>query len=205
MNKTFTTLNIVTCALLSAVAVILASVFHHLLSDMSSLFSPMHFPVLLCGILCGQWLGLICGIVTPLVSLLATGRPPFPNPLVPMLLELAAYGFFAGLMRGIFLRNTRANRFSSVLALVVAMVLGRAVNAMSAAVFMATSVRSYFAALWVKFGDNFVSTWAAIILQLVLIPALLFALQRGGVLIKYLPDTPVWSRKRRTQDERQEQ
>lgn len=203
MKKTFTTLNIVTCALLSAVAVILASTFHHLLSDMSSLFSPMHFPVLLCGILCGQWLGLICGIVTPLVSLLATGRPPFPNPLVPMLLELAAYGFFTGLMRGIFLRNTRANRFSSVLALVVAMVLGRAVNAISAAFFMATSVQSYFAALWTKFGGNFVSTWAAIILQLVLIPALLLALQRGGVLIKYLPDTPVWPRKRRTKDERQ--
>ena len=36
---------------------------------------------------------------------------------------------------------------------------------------------------------KFTSTWAGIIVQLVLIPAILFALQRSGVLLKYLPDS----------------
>lgn len=193
MKTKFTTLNVVTTAMLAAVAVILASVFHAF-GDvaLSSLFSPMHFPVLLCGVLCGPYLGLICGVVTPLISFLSTGgaRPPFPAQLIPMIFELAMYGFVSGLMRWVFLRNPRTNRFASVLGLIIAMVAGRILNAFVGAFFMMGDKTSYFAALGAKLLGNFTSTWAGIILQLVLIPAILFALQRGGVLIKYLPDTP---------------
>lgn len=193
MKTKFTTLNVVTTAMLAAVAVILASVFHAFDVALSSLFSPMHFPVLLCGIMCGPYLGLICGVVTPLISFLSTGgaRPPFPAGLIPMIFELAAYGFTAGLMRWLFLKNTKTNRFASVLALVIAMIAGRLINAFVGAFFMMGDSSSYFAAFGTKILGNFTSTWAGIILQIVLIPLILFALQRGGILIKYLPDTPV--------------
>ncbi len=193
MKSKFTTLNVVTTAMLSAVAVILAGTFH-VFGDVafSSLFSPMHFPVLLCGILCGPYLGLICGVVTPLMSFLSTGgvRPPFPAGLIPMIFELAAYGFIVGLMRWVFLKKTSIGRFASVLALIIAMIAGRILNAFVGAFFMMGDASSYFAAFCTKILGNFTSTWAGIILQLVLIPLILFALQRGGVLIKYLPDTP---------------
>lgn len=193
MKTKFTTLNVVTTALLAAVAVILASVFHAFGDvTVSSLFSPMHFPVLLCGVLCGPYLGLICGIVAPLISFLSTGgaRPPFPAQLIPMIVELAAYGFMTGLMRWLFLKNRKTYKFASVLALVVAMIAGRVLNAFVGAFFLMGDKQTYFAALGTKFLGNFTSTWAGILLQLVLIPAILFALQRGGILIKYLPDTP---------------
>ena len=190
-KNTFNTLNIVTTAMLAAMAVILGSIVHMLSGgDMTiaSLFSPMHFPVLLAGILCGPWLGLICGAVTPWISFLANGRPPFPNGLLPIFFELAVYGFMTGMMRRVFLKNPKINKFASILALVIAMVAGRLANAFVGAFFV--SSQNYFVALFVKFGENFAKTWAAIIIQLVLIPAILFALQKSGVLLKYLPDTP---------------
>lgn len=191
-NKTFNTLNVVTTAMLAAVAVILASVFHAF-GDMtiSSLFSPMHFPVLLCGILCGPYLGLICGVVTPLISFLSTGgaRPPFPAGLIPMIAELAVYGFLTGLMRWVFTKNPKTNKFSSVLALVIAMVAGRLINAVVGAIVLAiASGNPLLVTFAQKFIGNFTSTWAGIILQLVLIPAILFALQKSGILLKYLSE-----------------
>lgn len=195
MKTKFTTLNVVTTAMLSAVAVILASVFHMLGGQsISTLFSPMHFPVLLCGILCGPWLGMICGFCTPIVSFAAAGRPPFPVQLVPMVLELTVYGFVTGLMRWVFLKNSKTDRFASVLALVIAMIAGRLINAFAGAFFLMNDQGGYFVALAAKLASNFGSTWAGIILQLVLIPAILYALKRGGILIKYLPDTPRYQR-----------
>lgn len=192
-KDTFNTLNVVTTAMLAAIAVILGSVVHMLAggdTTIGSLFSPMHFPVLLAGILCGPWLGLICGALTPWISFLANGRPPFPNALLPMFVELAVYGFLTGMMRKVFLKNPKTNRFASILALVIAMVAGRLSNAVVGAIIMAAGGNPFFAALWTKFIGNFTATWAGIIIQLVLIPVILFALQKSGILLKYLPDTP---------------
>ena len=191
-NKTtFNTLNIVTCAMLSAIAIVLSSMLHHLVGfKLAILFSPMHFPVLLMGILCGPWLGLIGGMLTPVVSFLMSGGPAYTT-LVPMIFELAMYGFLTGMLRRVFLKNPKTNRFASVIALVLAMIGGRLLNAVVGAIIYAVSGEmNFFVALGTKLAGNFTSTWAGIIVQLILIPAILFALQRSGVLLKYLPDTP---------------
>lgn len=192
-KQTFNTLNIVTTAMLSALAVILSSFVHYVSggnNSVAALVSPMHFPVFLAGILCGQWLGLICGAIAPVIGFLTSGRPSFPDRLIPMVLELATYGFLTGLFRKVFLKNPKTNKFASLLALVIAMVAGRVVSAITGAIFLAINGDMYFVSLWTKFIGNFASTWVAIIYQLVLIPAILFALQKGGILVKYLPDTP---------------
>ena len=191
-NSTFNTLNIVTTAMLAAFAVVLSSTLHAIAGrEISVLFSPMHFPVLLMGILCGPWLGLIGGTLAPIVSYLMSGMAsPPPSTLVPMIFELAMYGFLTGMLRRVFLKNPKLNRFASIFALVIAMVAGRVLNAIVGAIFLAADGQLYFVALWTKFAGNFTSTWAGIIVQLVLIPVILFALQKSGVLLKYLPDTP---------------
>lgn len=188
MKRTFNTLNIVTCAMLSAAAVIIAMAFHHVMGTVSALFSPMHFTVFLAGILCGPWLGLICGGVAPLLSFLCSGRPPFPDGLIPMFFELATYGFLSGLLQKVFLKNPKTNRFSSVLALAISMIAGRFINAIFGAVILAVNGSPFFAAFGAKFLGNFTGTWAGIIIQIVFIPAIMFALQKSGVLLKYLPD-----------------
>lgn len=192
MKKTFNTLNTVTCAMLCAVAVVLASAFHHLGGQtMATLFSPMHFPVLLIGILCGQWYGLIGGVLAPVVGFLSSGRPPFPNGLIPMVCELATYGFLSGLLRRVFLSNPRTIKFSALLALVISMVAGRLINALVGAIVLSVGGEAFGATFVAKLAGNFTTTWAGIVLQLVLIPAILFALRRSGVLVKYLPDNSV--------------
>lgn len=190
MKKTFNTLNIVTTAMLCALGVILASTFHHLAGQsVATLFCAMHLPVFLAGILCGPWLGLICGGLTPIVSFMSSGRPPFPNGLIPMVIELLIYGFLSGMLRYVFLKNPKTNKFSSVLALVISMVAGRVVSAFVSAIFttLSTPDSAYFIVLGQSLLHKFTTTWAGILVQLVLIPAILFALQRSGVLIKYLP------------------
>lgn len=191
MKKTFNTLNIVTTAMLCALGVILASAFHALGGrEIAAWFSPMHLPVFLAGILCGPWLGLIGGVVSPLMSFLSTGgaRPPFPEQLIPMIFELAVYGFLSGLLRYVFLKNPKTNKFSSILAIVISMIAGRVISAfVSAIILTATNTQSYFVNLGISMAGKFVQTWPGIIVQLVLVPAIMFALQRSGVLLKYLP------------------
>lgn len=178
--------------MLCAMGVIIASALHAFGGrEIATLFSPMHLPVFLAGILCGPWLGLICGILSPLMSFLATGgaRPPFPTQLIPMIFELAIYGFLSGMLRYIFLKNPKTNKFSSILALIISMVAGRVVSAFVSAIFLTlttTNELSYFANLGASMLGKFTTTWAGIIVQLVLIPAIMFALQRSGVLLKYL-------------------
>ena len=192
-KETFNTLNIVTTAMLAALAVILSSFVHHVSggdNTVAAYVSPMHFPVLLAGIMCGQWLGLICGVMAPVIGFLTSGRPPFPDHLVPMIFELGMYGFLTGLMRKIFIKNPQTDKFASIIALILAMVVGRIASALSYAVVMLASGNPFFVNLWTKILGNFTKTWTAIIAQLILIPAILFALQKSGIPLKYLPDTP---------------
>lgn len=206
MKKTFNTLNIVTTAMLCAVCVALSAVFHYAgWGSVGALISPMHLPVFLAGILCGPWLGLICGVVSPIMSFFVSGavNPRFPDRLIPMIVELAIYGFLSGILRYIFLKNPKTNKVSSILALVISMVAGRVVAAFVSAIFMTlvvTNEVSYLTNLGISMAGKFTSTWIGIIIQLVLIPAILFALQRSGVLIRYLPADLAYTQKNKQQE-----
>ena len=63
-------------ALCVALCVVLPMTLHAIPKG-GVLFSPMHLPVLLCGLVCGAPFGLVCGILGPLVSSLLTGMPVF--------------------------------------------------------------------------------------------------------------------------------
>lgn len=186
--KKFNTLNVVTTAMLCAFAVVISSAMHNLAGSVTKSLSPMHLPVFLAGILCGNWLGLICGACAPILGFLTSGRPAFPNAMIPMMFELATYGFVSGLMRNIFVKNPKTHKFASVLALVVAMVAGRVVNGFAGGIVLAVGGAPLGASILAKLASGFTSTWIGIIVQLILVPSILFAMQKSGVLIKYLPD-----------------
>lgn len=193
-NKTklsnFNTLNTVTTAMLCAVAVILASSMHAFMEmGVANLFSPMHFPILLVGILCGPIYGVIGGAVTPLINYLTSGGTFNVQRMVPMMVELAVYGLMTGLLRNVFLKNRVTSKFFSTIVLVIAMVVGRAIHAI-VKTFIVSNGQTFIATLWTYFLADFTGTWAGILVQLILIPALLYALLRGGILIKYIPDLP---------------
>ena len=175
--------------MLCAVAVILATTLHAFMeTGIANLFAPMHFPILLVGILCGPIYGVIAGIATPLISALTNASFTYTRA-VPMMVELAVYGLMTGLLRKVFLANPKTNKFYATLVLVIAMVVGRAIHAV-VKTFIVSSDKTFLAALWTYFAADFTTTWAGIITQLVLIPAILYALLRGGILVKYIPDLP---------------
>ena len=76
---------------------------------------PMHWAVLLAGMVYGWRAGLIAGILSPLVSFFITGMPPvFILPI--MTVELALYGFVPGFLRKKFSLNTFTAIFAGLIA-----------------------------------------------------------------------------------------
>ena len=89
-------------AIVGAVAV--PQIFH-ILGAMSGLgtalgqtFLPMHLPIILVGLLAGPYAGAIAGLLGPVMSFALSGMPSAVM-LPLMMIELCAYGLFAGLLR----------------------------------------------------------------------------------------------------------
>lgn len=85
--------------------------------------SPMHIPVLLCGFVCGWQYGALVGLIAPIMRSLIFGMPPMFPTAVAMSFELLAYGAVSGLMYRFLPKKT----IFLYVALVIAMLSGRAV------------------------------------------------------------------------------
>lgn len=158
-------------AICAALCVVLPVVFHAFPNG-GSVFSPMHIPALLCGLICGARYGLLCGLLGPLLSSLLTGMPG-PASLPPMMIELAAYGFFTGLFSGLI--RTGKGMADLMISLVGAMLIGRVLAGAARALIFANG--TYTMAAWA--AAYFVNAVPGIILHLILIPAVIFALQKA--------------------------
>jgi hypothetical protein len=135
------------------------------------IFSPMHIPVLVGGLVLGAEAGLAIGLVTPLLSSVLTGMPPWNMPvLYLMMLELAAYGALSG-----YLMQRRRNLY---LALLGAMVGGRIVLALGAVV---TGLLVPFPGVVTYMSGVLLTGLPGILLHLVLVPAMAYALMRTPV------------------------
>ncbi len=184
--------------LLLAISVVLPQFFHLTGGPQSgALFLPMHIPVLLAGLILGPVYGLVIGAVAPVISFAITGMPMAAR-LPFMILELAIYGGVAGLfyqslglcrMRG-FASNTGKDggaadgsalaKFAGIiLSLIAAIVAGRAVYALG----LLLMARLF----GVKGADPaaviaaFTTGIAGIAIQLIVIPPIMLALQKGGL------------------------
>ena len=62
------------CAVCIALCYVLPIAFHSV--GLGGVLSPMHIPVLLCGIVCGGGAGFLCGLIGPVLSSLLSGMPP---------------------------------------------------------------------------------------------------------------------------------
>ena len=136
---------------------------------------PMHLPVLLCGFVCGPFYGLIVGFISPLLRFVLFGMPPLMPTGLAMAFELAAYGLFAGLLIKAFPRKN-IHLYSSLLS---AMLLGRIVWGIAAYIINHAIGNSFTWQLF--FAGAFVNAVPGIIFQLLVIPPLLYALQKARV------------------------
>lgn len=182
--------------LLLSIGIVLPQVFHLTGGPTSgATFLPMHIPVLIAGLLLGPVFGAGIGAITPIISSMMTGMPPAAR--MPfMVAELAIYGLVAGLLyhalglcRFRFPRRATPEARPDVtdperliglyISLILAMFAGRVVYALSLLVMNR---------LFGLENADPASVWAAIVfgiigiaIQIVIIPPIIFALQKGGL------------------------
>ena len=168
------TKRLILAGLCVALGIVLPIAFHSV-ANAGSIFLPMHIPVLLCGLICGWPYGLACGVLAPLLSSLITGMPPIAF-LPSMLCELAVYGFVSGLL----MRYVKTGKLLAdlYLSLVGAMLLGRLVLGLLNAVLFRAG--EYSIALWTT--SAFVTALPGIVIQLAVIPVLVFALKKAKLI-----------------------
>ena len=176
------TYSMVIAALLLAVGLILPFITGQI-QAIAKIISPLHIPALICGLCCGWKWGLGLGIVLPLLRGLLFGIPVFPTSALPMAFELGAYGLLTGLLYPLFLKAFKSkNHLPAMLcALIISMVLGRFVGGAAKALFISVGVIGSkspytFSAF---FASYFVSTAVGALIHIVLVPAVVLALEKA--------------------------
>lgn len=157
-----------------ALCVALPQAFHAI-PNAGQIYLPMHIPVLICGLVCGWQYGLLCGIAGPLLSSLMVGMPLIAY-LPPMMVECAFYGAVSGLLM-CWIRT--GNIYGDLyLSLTGAMLTGRvAAGAVKALIFARGSIS---VAAWAS--SYFVVGLPGIVLQMVLIPSIVYALMKARLI-----------------------
>lgn len=147
------------------------------IQHIGKMLSPMHIPVLLCGFVCGWPYGLAVGFVTPLLRSVLFGMPILFPSAVGMAFELATYGAVAGVL---YARFRRKNLLAIYITLIVSMLCGRFVWGIANIILYGIQGSHFTVKLFL--AGAFINAWPGIILHLVLIPAILIALERSGVM-----------------------
>ncbi len=145
--------------------------------QIGTMLLPMHIPVFLCGLICGWQYGAVVGFILPLLRSLIFGMPHFFPTATAMAFELMTYGLVSGLL------YNKISRWQCIRALyrclVIAMLAGRVVWAVVQAVQLGLSGSALTRQVF--FTEAFLNAIPGIIVQLVLIPAIMVALNRTGL------------------------
>lgn len=167
------TKSLILTALCIALGIVLPLAFHAV-PNAGMILLPMHMPVLLCGLLVGPFAGLVCGVLTPVLSFFCTSMPPAPM-LPSMVCELALYGLLSGLF--IKLLRNKPRPVSIYISMIASMIAGRiAYGLLNALIFKAGS---YSLQIWVS--SMFVTALPGIIIQILIVPVIVIALNRAGI------------------------
>ena len=145
------------------------------IQQIGNMLLPMHLPVFLCGLICGWQYGAAVGFALPLFRSIIFGMPLLLTA-AAMAFELATYGLVAGLLYG-------HSRWQCVIALyrslIAAMFAGRIVWGVVQIVLLGLTGSSF---TWQMFmAGALLNAIPGIIVQLILIPAVMVALNRTGL------------------------
>ena len=163
---------------LSAICLALCLVLPFLtgqIPEIGSALSPMHIPVLLCGFLCGPIYGAVVGFIAPLLRFFLFGMPPFPMN-VPMAFELLTYGLISGIMYRLMPKKPLFTYAS----LIVAMLAGRVVWGIGRLILAGVQGGAFTMQMFI--AGAFVDAVPGIICHIILIPIIVIALEKAGIL-----------------------
>lgn len=144
--------------------------------QIGNMLLPMHIPVLLCGLICGWQYGATVGFILPLLRSAVFGAPVFFPTATAMAFELMTYGLVVGWLYC-------HSRWQCIRALyrclILAMLAGRAVWGIVQVIQLGLSGSGF---TWQMFmAGAFLNAIPGILVQLILIPAIMVALNRTGL------------------------
>ncbi len=171
-------INLTLSAMFIAIGMVLPMITGNI-PQIGSMLLPMHIPVFLCGLICGWQYGLIVGAILPILRSLLFGMPPIYPVAIAMCFELATYGAISGLIYN-------NSKWQCIIALyksmIISMLAGRVVWGIAEVVLLGIKGNSF---TWSAFiAGAFLNAIPGIIVQLTLIPALMVALNKTG-LVKF--------------------
>lgn len=142
--------------------------------------SPLHIPVLLCGLTCGWGWGAALGTVLPILRSLIFAMPPMPVA-IPMAVEMSVYGVLTGLLYPLFQKLLkRKNHLPAMLSsMLIAMILGRFAGGAAKACVMGLQGKGYSFSAFV--AAYFTGTAVGAVIHLITVPAIATALEKAGL------------------------
>ena len=158
-------------ALYLAIAMVLPFITGQI-PEIGAMLCPMHIPVLLCGFMCGWPWGLAVGLIAPPLRFALFAMPVDFG---AMAFELAAYGGMAGLLYSLLPKKN----VYIYMALILSMIAGRIAWGTVHWVTAGLSGSSFTWEMYV--GSVVLGSIPGIILQIVLIPLVVIAMERAGL------------------------
>lgn len=170
-----TTKNLVLSAMFMAIGFILPF-FTGQIPQIGSMLLPMHIPVFLCALICGWEYGMAVGLMLPLLRSVTLGMPPLFPTALSMTVEMAVYGLTAGFFYG---RSKWKCLVALYRSLIIAMITGRLAWGVAQMILLGVSGTAF---TWKMFlSGALLNAIPGIIIQLTLIPLIMVALNRTGL------------------------
>lgn len=161
-------------ALYLAIALVLPFITGQI-PEIGKALCPMHIPALLCGFVCGWPWGIAVGFIAPLLRGVLFGMPVLFPTGVAMAFELAVYGGMAGWLYAALPRKT----WITYAVLITAMIAGRLVWGAVRVALAGMTGSEFTVALFL--AGAVTNAIPGIILHIILIPALVIAMDRAGL------------------------
>ena len=143
--------------------------------EIGAMLCPMHIPALLCGFLCGWPWGLAVGFIAPLLRSVLFGMPVMFPTAVAMAFELAVYGGMPGFLYSVLPRR----KWIVYAVLLLAMIAGRLIWGLTHVILAGFTGSAFTAAAFL--AGAVTGAIPGILLQLILIPLLVIAMERAGL------------------------
>ena len=164
-NSKFSVKNLVLGALFLALALVLPF-FIGQIPQIGAMLCPMHLPILLAGFVCGGPVGAVVGFIAPLLRMVMFGMPPFYTA-IAMAFELLTYGLVSGIMYGSLLTAMVAGRIVWGIVKVILSGIAADAGAFTFAAFISGAL---------------LNAIPGIVVQLILVPAVVVALQKAKLI-----------------------
>ena len=144
------------------------------IQSIGNMLLPMHVPVLLCGLICGWQYGLTVGFILPILRSLLFTMPIMYPAAIAMAFELATYGFTVGFL---YSRSKWQCIKTLYRSLIISMIAGRVVWGAAQVILLGIGGKAFTFAAFIS--GAVLNAIPGIVLQLVLIPVIMVALNRA--------------------------